>query len=148
MRINVEPVDARADQTELVWDRERTGTAMAGEVALPASATHNWTPERLLATAAGASLMVSFTRLASEAHLALLGYVARQQATLAGGVNPAGVQVTACITVPSEAAASEARIVWDRAVAQDPLVNILACPVVCEPRIIVVGDAAPLDEEC
>ena len=135
------------ETSELVWDLNRDGTATAGRVALPAGDTCDWTPTRLLATAAGASLLTTFVGLAAEARLPLLGYVAQHRVTL-DDHHILQLNVVPCISVPSDVAAARARDLWNRTMETAPVLQVLRCAVVSEPRIVVLGDAAPMDPEC
>ena len=70
----ITPDPASASETSgLTWDVGCDGTATAGRVAVSAGDTSDWTPTRLLATAAGAPLLTTFVNLAAEAELPLLG---------------------------------------------------------------------------
>jgi organic hydroperoxide reductase OsmC/OhrA len=133
--------------SSLVWDQERHGTATTGTLSLQADELSDWTPDLLLATAVGTSLMTGFARLAADAGLPLLGYVAQQTATASPADGSFHLHVTPCITVASETDAARAQALWARAVEVSPVVRALRCPLRCEPHIVVAPDATPPDPE-
>ena len=135
--------------SELVWDRDRLATATAGPLALAAGDVSDWTPDLLLATAVGTSLLTTFARLASDAGLDVLGYVAQQTADhLDDDERVCSLHVTPCITVATEAAAARARELWRQALEVAPIMSSLKCPVRSEPHIVVLPDATAMDPEC
>lgn len=137
------------DCSELVWDSERHATATAGQITLPSGATTDWTPALLLATAAGASLLTTFVAFATEARLPLLGYVAQQRPVLEDEQDTvAMLRISPCITVSTSAAEEDARTLWTRATERAPVLAALKCPVIYEPRFVVLGEPTPVDQEC
>ena len=81
---------------------------------------------RLLATAAGASLLTTFVGMAAEARLPLLGNVAQHRATL-DDHDITQLNVVPCISVPSEVAAARAQDPWTRTMETAPVLK--ACDV-------------------
>ena len=58
------------------------------------------------------------------------------------------LNVVPCISVSSDAAAARAKDLWNRAMETAPVLKALRCPVVCEPRFVVLEDATSIDPEC
>jgi hypothetical protein len=129
-----------SQSSELVWDSGSRATAMSGSVAIPEGSDADWSPTLLLATAAGASVLSTFIDLAQRVHLPLLGLVTQQRVDLDSHSDIAVVVINVCVTVPSATAAGNARIVWQRALREAPVLKALACRVSAEPSIVVVSD--------
>ena len=135
-------VQTASPASELVWDSDRQATALSGSVAIPEGPANDWSPTLLMATAVGASLLSTFLDLAQRVRLPLLGLVTQQRAELDTHNDIAGVTVTVCITVPSQAAATDAGTVWRRALREAPVLRALACRVTTEPSIVVLSNTA------
>lgn len=78
------PTDGRRDfkrpSSDLVWDGGLRATAFVDDGApLTTSADVGWTPDLLIATAAGTALMTLVLRLASEAGIDIVDYVSEQR---------------------------------------------------------------------
>jgi OsmC-like protein len=135
-----DPTDA-LQSTELVWDTSRVATARSEAFLLPQAPGMDWTPALLLATAAGASLLATFAEIADDAEVPILGYVAHQRADIAATTNEiSGITLSVCVSVPSAAAAAAARAAWKLAINRAPVLRVVACPLHCEPSIVVVND--------
>ena len=132
--------------SDVVWDKEHRATVSTGWLTLPAGDSAGWAAEVLLATAVGSSVMTTFTDLAREADLRVLGYVAHQTADLVDGVFR--VHVNPCITVASAAAAERAHALWMEALALSPIIRALRHAPSSEPHFIVLPEAEPVDAEC
>jgi organic hydroperoxide reductase OsmC/OhrA len=130
--------------TELVWDTDGLGIAQAGEVSFTTGDAAAWTPELLLATAVGASLMGRFFALARRAGLNVLAYASQQHSTATSSPE---LTISPCITVRSSDDAVLARALCDHAFAGSPIVAALACPVRVEPHIVALP-AEPVDCSC
>ena len=135
--------DDPQDASELVWDREGVATVSSGGYYLPAGVDSVWSPPLLLATAAGASLLITFLELARTANLPLLGYVAQQTPQLDfEHRDVARITIAVCISVPSDEAAAQARALWTQASQAAPVIRTLKCAVVCEAHVVVLSDLA------
>lgn len=130
--------------TELVWDRGDTASITSGAHVLTAGPCSSWPPALLLATAAGTSLFATFQRLAREADLPLLGYVAQQRADTDEETGEIlRVAITACISVSNESAAAHARALLQVATRTAPILRVLRCDVQCESNVVALDDESP-----
>ena len=126
--------------TELVWDGNGSAIATSGALVLSAGASSGWNPVALLVTAAGVSLFNAFMELTRAADVPILGYVSQQRADVDARGNVRELSVMASISVPSYEAALRAQTVWTLAVRDAPVLRTLACPISCEPCIVVLSE--------
>jgi hypothetical protein len=135
--ISADPTDLPRS-SELIWDEEQVATASARFFLHERPGT-DWTPALLLATAAGASLLRTFVEITDDAQVPILSCVAQQQADVAATTKEvSSLTLSVCVTVPSAAAATAARAAWKLAIARAPVLRVLACPVHCEPSIVIL----------
>ena len=129
------PCDCR---TELVWDGARLASAGADGDVLRVGVGEGFLPEQLLATAADASLMLSFLTLAKNRGLEVLGYVSsarvacRSDGTLDVALSP-------CLLVGGDGGGSLAVRVFGDAVAASPVCAALRPALHVEPEIVEVA---------
>jgi len=112
--------------SELVWDAARRATAFTDPgQPIKVAGLDGWAPEGILAAGVAASIMTRFLDLAAAAHLEVLGYVSRQRALLRPLPEGPDLEISPCIVVSSEEAASRARSLFETAVAEAPSVRAL-----------------------
>ena len=138
------PAGRRTVVAEVVWDANRTGTAL-NECGCAMSVGHpaEWTPEHLLTVAASSSLMSTFFELAARDALEVLGYVSTSRLEISD--DPAlapSIVVTPCIVVASAADAELARAVLAEAARRAPVHRILTPHVTIEPDLQVLAPPA------
>ncbi len=135
---------------ELVWDANRTGTAL-NECGCSMGVGHpaDWTPEHLLAVAASSCLMSTFFKFAAGEGLDVLGYVSTSRLeVLPEGDAPLRLVVMPCIVVASDADGRAARALLEEAFRRSPVNGALAPHVTIEPEIRVIAAAeAPSTSE-
>ena len=130
-------------RSEVVWKDDLSGTAETpgGEV-IEIGEGSEWTPERMASTAAQASLMIEFLRLAGEAGIDVMGYLSNAASTIvpAGGL-PARMVISPCVVVASEADATAAESLLRRAVRQSAVCGLFGDSLEIVPDFIVPASA-------
>jgi uncharacterized OsmC-like protein len=123
---------------ELVWDAERTGTARGASGVSIRVGDHpaGLSPDDLIAMAAAGCLMRAFLQAASDANVAILGYMAT--ADLDAGDQLPHVRLRSYVV--GSAGVSEATLadLADRAVKQSPVTRLLGdrCTVEWDLRVL------------
>jgi len=132
--------------TELVWDAEAIGTAVAQDGRTLRVGGGEWSPEELLSLATEVALMTTFLALAERAKIDVLGYLS--SAHLIGpedSAEPCEVVVAPCIVVRSEEHAAIAERLAADAFEQSSVGRLFGDRVRVEPRITVLPRAPELD---
>jgi len=129
--------------SDLVWESGFHGTVFVDNgLPLTAGADVGWTPEVLVATAAGATLMSAILRMADHAGIEILGYVSAQHVA---GPAPNGCPalfVSPCISVRSIAAAEAIGPLIAEAIDRARASDLATRTLTVEPRVCVVPDGA------
>jgi hypothetical protein len=130
--------------SDLVWEGGLHGTVFIDNgVPLTAGADVGWTPEVLVATAAGAALMATFLRMAQEAGIEIVGYVSAQRVS-GGPVNGCpSLLVSPCISVRTDAAAQAVLPLIEQAIDCARGGDATSCNLTVEPRVTVVPASGP-----
>lgn len=137
--MTVERPHANRPSSDLVWDGGLHATAFVDDGApLTAGADVGWTPELLMATAAGTALMTLVLRLASEAGIEILGYVSEQRLQGPSENSCPAVLVSPCISVRSQPAADVISSLVADAIEMARESGTLARHLRVEPHVAVV----------
>ncbi len=128
--------------SDLVWDGGLHGTVFIDNgLPLTAGADVGWTPEVLLATAAGAALMAAILRMASHAGIEILGYVSAQHVAGPAHNGCPALLVSPCISVRSAAAAEAIRPLIADAVERARGSDAINCNLTVDPHVTIVPQA-------
>lgn len=130
--------------SDLVWDGGLHATAFVDQGApLTAGADVGWTPDLLVATAAGTALMTMVLGLASDAGIEILGYVSEQRVnrTRVNRTKEDGcpaIHVAPCVSVRSTAAADALGPLVTRAIERARDSGAMSRHLTVESRVAVV----------
>ena len=133
-------------ETTLAWAAAKEGHLHAGgkpdiTVATPpefGGPENLWTPEDLLAGAAGACLLTSALHYIERAGVALHSYTSNSAATMEKtrrGLAITGLCIDIAITVRQTADVAPAERALEKAESTCPITGVLSCPVTVNPQI-------------
>ena len=136
---------ARACQSELVWDGDRTGTAGSSRGDLIRVGQDGvWTPSEMISVAIQASLMIEFLGAAEDTGLEVLGYLS---SATAGAVpderEGSSLLVSPCIVLSSERDLPRARDVLERARERSWICGMFAGLLEIDPSYSVAAASPP-----